>query len=301
MGLGSVKLTGGEPLLYKDIERLLAFLAERELSVIIETNGTLINRELIVLFKSCYMDQISVSLDAATEEIHDEIRGVKGSFQSTLKGMRLLSENALDFQIIMALQKKNSREIPGVVRLSKDLGAGSLKINPLIPCGRGRQMFKEHRNLELDELIRLYRMVKKEENRPGDPEIIFDLPPAFRSLQDLKCTNASECHILNILGILGNGDFSICGIGQTMDELRMGNLRDIDISDVWKNSPILRELRESLPKKLKGICGQCIFKFRCLGACRANAYALSGDLYAPYFLCQEYFESGLFPCSRHMD
>jgi len=301
LGLGSVKLTGGEPLLYRYIDQLLSFLAAQELSVIVETNGTLINGEVISLFKSCDMGQISVSLDAATEEIHDEIRGVKGSFQRTLKGMRLLSENDLDFQVIMALQQRNSLEIPGVVRLSRDLGAGSLKINPLIPCGRGRRIFKEHRNLELDELIRLFRMVKEEESRPGDPEIIFDLPPVFRPVQDLMRTNVSECNILNILGILGSGDFSICGIGQTMKELRMGNLSDTGITDVWKNSLILKDLRMSLPWKLKGICGRCIFRFRCLGACRANAYTLSRDFYAPYFLCQEYFDSGKFPGSRYMD
>ena len=55
-------------------------------------------------------------------------------------------------------------------------------------------------------------------------DVIFDLPVALRSIEDIKRRGIVECKIMNILGILANGDFSICGIGQIIDELRMGNL-----------------------------------------------------------------------------
>ncbi len=300
LGLQNVKLTGGEPLLYRHFGELIAFLAEEQVSVLIETNGTLITRDMVERLQSCDIDQISVSLDAATKDLHDEIRGVKGSFHRTLEGLRLLSEYAFDFQIILTLQRRNREEIPGVIRLSEKLGAGSLKINPLIPCGRGKEAFEHKHNLELNDLLRLYRMVEERRSSNKNLKIVFDLPIAFRTISDIKGRGISECHILNILGILGNGDFSICGIGQTIDDLRMGNIRRVSICDVWKNSPTLRDLRQSLPWKLNGICGRCIFKFQCLGSCRANAYALSSDLYAAYFLCQEFFESGRFPSSRYV-
>jgi len=300
LGLQSVKLTGGEPFLYRHIGGLLAFLAEEQIDVLIETNGTLINRDMVERLKSCNLDQLSVSLDAATEEIHDQIRGVKGSFRRTLEGLALLSRHDLNFQIIMTLQSRNRQEIPGVIKLSEKLGAGSLKINPLIPCGRGKGAFEHKQNLNLEELLKLYRMVHKRWPLNKGLSIIFDLPVAFRSIEEIKHRGIIECRILNILGILGNGDFSICGIGQTVRDLRMGNLSHDSISEIWQNSSILKDLRKSLPGKLKGVCEHCIFKFQCLGACRANAYALTGDLYAPYFLCQESFESGLFPPSRYI-
>jgi len=300
LGLQSVKLTGGEPFLYKQIGGLLEFLATEQIDVVIETNGTLLNRDMVEHLKSCNLDQLSISLDAAKEEIHDQIRGVKGSYRRTLEGLALLSRHDLNFQIIMTLQRRNREEIPGVVRLSEKLGAGSLKINPLIPCGRVKGAFEHKQNLNLEELLKLYRMVHKRWPLNKGLSIIFDLPVAFRSIEEIKHRGIIECRILNILGILGNGDFSICGIGQTVHELRMGNLHRDSIGEIWRESPILKGLRQSLPGKLKGICEHCIFKFQCLGACRANAYALTGDLYAPYFLCQESFESGLFPQSRYV-
>jgi len=301
LGLQSVKLTGGEPLLYRDMTKLLAFLAAEEITIFVETNGTLIDRGMVEHFQSCHVEQISVSLDAATEKVHDEIRGVKCSFDRTLRNLHLLSDYGLNFQIIMSIQRKNSKEIPDVIQLSEKVGAHSLKINPLIPWGRAKDAFKHNQNLELDELIDLYLLAKKEWPQPGNLEIIFDLPVAFRSIEEIKQRGITECRILNILGILANGDFSICGIGQTVDELRMGNLFRDSICEVWQNSPILKELRDSLPKKLKGICGLCIFKFQCLGACRASAYANTGNLYAPYFLCQELMDSGDFPSSRYIN
>jgi len=185
-----------------------------------------------------------------------------------------------------------------MISLSKDQGAGSLKINPLIPCGRGKTVFLQNQNLDPGELIQLYKMVDREWSTSKDIDIIFDLPIAFRSIKDITSRGIVECRILNILGILANGDFSICGIGQTIDELRMGNIYKHSIKDLWRDNPILADLRLDLPGRLKGICGRCIFRFQCLGSCRANAYAMNGDLFAPYFLCQEAYALGLFPDSR---
>ncbi len=298
IGLQSVKLTGGEPLLYKDFYALLTFLAREGIGIIIESNGTLFERPILETLRSCQIDQISISLDAATKEMHDEMRGVKGGFDRTLQGLKLLSEYEFSFQIIMTLQRKNSREIHKLVSLAKELGASSLKINHLVPCGRGKRAFRKRENLDPEELMLLYQTVEREHSSHGDLDVIFDLPVALRSIEDIKRRGIIECRIMNILGILANGDFSICGIGQTIDELRMGNLYEDSIVEIWQNHRILMELRSSLPRQLKGVCGDCLFRFQCLGACRANAYALNKDLYAPYFLCQESYESGRFPVSR---
>jgi SynChlorMet cassette radical SAM/SPASM protein ScmF len=298
LGLQSVKLTGGEPLLYRDIYALLEFLAAEKIKILIETNGTLINNGILDKLKLCKVQQISVSLDACMPEVHDKIRGVKGSFERTTAGLRMMSEYGFNIQIIMTLHRNNRMEILGLISLCKNLGAGSLKINPLMPCGRGEEIFKDKQNLDTEELVELYRMVDREWSLNSDIDIIFDLPVALRSIADIKRRGITECRILNILGILANGDFSICGIGQTIDELCMGNLYRDSIKDIWQENLILADLRQGLPGRLQGICGRCIFRFQCLGSCRANAYAITRDLFAPYFLCEESYESGLFPDSR---
>ena len=85
IGLNTVKLTGGEPLLYENIDKLLLFLKDEDLGISIETNGTLIDKASAALFKKCSVRQVAVSLDAASKEIHERIRGVSGCFEKTRK------------------------------------------------------------------------------------------------------------------------------------------------------------------------------------------------------------------------
>ena len=297
LGLQGVKLTGGEPLLYAEIQALLEFLASEGLDIIIETNGVLLDKSMAAALREANVSQVSVSLDAADESLHDKLRGVRGGFQKAVEALRNLSAVGMETQVIMTLQQQNRNEVPGLMQLCSELGAISLKINPLQPCGRAVSAFEQNINLNLDELLRFQKDLSEKWTRPEGLQICLDLPLAFLHIDEILQA-CERCWILNILGILANGDYSICGIGQTADELRMGNILHNSIGDVWQNDPTLVELRQSLPGKLKGICSRCIFKFQCLGACRANAFAVSKDLYAPYFLCQQLYESGGFPDSR---
>lgn len=299
LGLQRVKLTGGEPLLYPELPGLLGFLAAENLQVGIETNGVLLDEERVGWLARWSAANLSISLDAAEPGVHDEIRGVRGSFDRALGGLQRLAAADLPFEIIMTLQRGNLEQVAGLIALCEQQGAHTLKINPLQPCGRARGAFDRGDNLAPGELLDLYRRLDGERPRASGLRVCLDLPVAMLSLEEILSQGHGECHITNILGVLSNGDFSICGIGEVIDELRLGNLRQTSIKEVWRNHPLLLDLRRSLPGKLGGVCGHCIFKYRCLGSCRANAYALSRDLYAPYFLCQRYYEAGLFPPSRY--
>jgi SynChlorMet cassette radical SAM/SPASM protein ScmF len=301
LGLTSVKLTGGEPLLHPHWKELIAMPALDGVNISVETNGTLIDDVVVEVFQNPTVDQVSVSIDAASAEIHDGIRGRRGAFQRAVAGVEALSRAGVNTQIIFTLQRQNAQEMDKVIALCKGLGAASLKVNHLLPCGRGKDAFEKKQNLDLSELKALYHKVEADHPRSNGFTIVFDLPIAFRSLKSMTQGGISECRVLNILSILANGDLSICGIGQVFPNLRMGNIYKDEIAFVWENNQILHSLRNGLPGKLEGACGGCIFKFQCLGGCRANAYALTGNFFAPYFLCDALRNSGQFPSSRRVD
>ncbi len=300
LGLESVKLTGGEPLLYPDWQSLVSIITDRGLAVVLETNGTLINADRAAFLKRKAVF-VSLSLDAAGSELHDRLRGVPGAFDRTLHGMECLAGQGLGFQIIMTLQKQNCSHIQALLDLADRFKAGSVKINPLIPCGRGAAIFEKGENLSVDELVRLYNEARRLAASYPDLDLFFDLPPAFRSVEDLTGSGLQECRILNILGILANGDISICGIGQSHPSLCMGNIRRDAVADLWQSHPLLLKLRESLPGRLKPPCDNCIFQFQCMGGCRALAFACDGDLMAPFFMCREMHASGRFPAARQIN
>jgi SynChlorMet cassette radical SAM/SPASM protein ScmF len=297
LGLASVKLTGGEPLLYPDWKLLVSTSVDRGLGVVLETNGTLIDAATAEFLKQTNTF-VSVSLDASDHKLHDRLRGVPGAYDRTLRGMDCLAKQGIAYQIIMTLQKQNRDHIPALLELADRFQAGSLKINPLIPCGRSAAIFDRGDNLSVAELRRLYAQTRRRAEAYSGLRVFFDLPPALLSVEDITGSGLSVCRILNILGILANGDISICGIGQNHSELRMGNISEDAINTVWQSHPLLEKLRDALPKRLQPPCDNCIFQFQCLGGCRALAFACDDDLLAPFFICREVYAAGLFPGSR---
>jgi len=298
LGLGTVKLTGGEPFLRGDIVALLRFLQREDLIVYIESNGTMIDADMARVIGECGVRQVSISLDAARADQHDRLRGSPGAHALAVEALRLLGAEGVVRQVIMSLYEENVAEIEPLAALCDDLGAPSLKINPIMPTGRGKMVFQRGENLAIEELIRIDRWIDAELNDEYKTDISLSMPIGLKSLERITGAPLYECRILNIMGILADGTVSICGIGQTETELNMGNIATDDIRELWRCHPILRRLREDIPSRLAGVCGRCIFKFRCLGSCRACAYAADGDLGSPFFMCREAEHKNLFPPSR---
>jgi radical SAM protein with 4Fe4S-binding SPASM domain len=108
----------------------------------------------------------------------------------------------------------------------------------------------------------------------------------------------SNCRVLNILGVLANGLYAMCGIGEVVPGLVYGNAATDSLADVWADNPVLVELREGLPRNLGGICSKCLFKRRCMGACVAQNYYTTRSFWNAHWYCNEACSKGLFPRSR---
>ncbi|HUH65558.1 MAG TPA: SPASM domain-containing protein, partial [Syntrophales bacterium] len=218
--------------------------------------------------------------------------------EDALRGLSVLRENNINTQLIMTLYNDNVGEIERLLDLASKMKVSSIKINPIMPTGRGKKLFENCENIEFSDLIKIDRWIEEDLVSKYDLDIHFDIPIGLKSLKRIKSRQLFECNILNIIGVLSDGTISICGIGQTEAALNMGNIAVDDLREIWANSPILRRLRKDIPRNLEGICGRCIFKFRCRGACRACAYSMTGDFKSPFFVCEKAHEKGLFLESR---
>jgi SynChlorMet cassette radical SAM/SPASM protein ScmF len=301
LGLSHVKLTGGEPFLNKDIFDIIDLLAAGSLSVSIETNGTLIDREAAAFLGKKGVGSVSVSMDSHRSSFHDAFRGVRGAFDGVVAGIEHLAAEKIDVQVVMSLVTDNTADIEGLIDAAARLGARSVKINPVNPVGRGGALMDRGKTVPVEELFALSGWVERELSDRYGVETLFTIPSALKPISHLFDGRNAQCHILNIIGILAGGDISICGIGREEPELVMGNIRTDDLAVVWEMSPILKRLREVVPGRMEGICGRCIMAGICLGSCRADAFVLSGSLAASHWVCQEAYERGLFPPGRMVE
>jgi SynChlorMet cassette radical SAM/SPASM protein ScmF len=301
LGLSSVKLTGGEPLLHPQIREISNLLQIEDLGLNMETNGVLCSPDLARDLAACKNPFIAVSLDGADALTHEWIRGVEGCFEASLSGIRNLVKAGFKPQVIMTIMRRNKDQMEAVVRLSERLGAGSVKFNIVQPTARGEYMHAAGETLTIDELVDLGQWVETELSVSTGLTLFYSHPLAFRPLGKMfgdKRDGCYVCGILNILGVLANGSYALCGIGQTVPDLVFGHSAVDRLEDVWNNSSVLKEIREGLPQRFEGICGDCVMKSRCLGSCIAQNYYSSRNLWASYWYCDKAHKIGLFPETR---
>lgn len=161
LGLKSVKITGGEPLLNTNIIDMLNIVSRERLGLVLETNATLCRPEHVTAIKSaCQKPFVTVSLDGADATTHDYIRGVPGSYDSALRGIAYLVNEGIKPQIIFTVMRHNQHQVDLMPRLAEALGAGSLKFNVVQPSQRGQKLHQEHETLSIEELVALGRRVE---------------------------------------------------------------------------------------------------------------------------------------------
>ncbi len=297
LGLAGVKLTGGEPTLHPDITEIISDLTNMQLGVSMETNATLLSKEIVNAFKRA-RGFISVSLDGYDKESHESLRGVAGSWERALAGMKLLKDSGIGFQVICCLHRGNYKTLYKMPTLAQSFGATSLKVNIISGLGRSNDMQEGGELLTIEEIISFYQTEFKEIRDKSPIKIFFDLPPAFLSLKELSNAKYGICGIMTILGILHDGSAGLCGIGERVSELNFGFPLEVGIDKIWNENPMLNRLRADFPNNLGGICRLCKMKAHCLGKCVAQTYSKTGDLLNGFPFCEEARRLGVFPESR---
>ncbi len=299
LGLGYVKISGGEPLLRKaDVIELIEHTHGRRVSTRLETNGTLIDDEVADAISRCRV-ATSVSLDGATASTHEKLRLTRGCFDQTITALARLQSRGVRTELVFSLHRDNQEDLPGVVALAARFGCSGVKINPVISSGRASQMNTRGALLSATELLEFVRQVERT-YCGRSPRVSVSTAPAFHSLRS-TCAGQSaggHCSFKHLLGILADGRVSFCGMGYRSRDYIFARAADARLDEVWNDHPQLDVMRKQLPQSLEGVCGNCVARSSCQGGCRAEAYEVYGSLMAPSPSCQQLYDAGLFPNQR---
>ncbi len=282
-------LTGGEPLLRRDIFDLSRHASGKGMMVLLGTNACLINDDVAKRLKDSGVSGIGISLDSMRPDVHDSIRGLKGSWEKAIEGMRACKRNGLEIQIQTTVFKKNYDEIPDVVAFANEMGAKVFNLFFLVCTGRGQDITDITSKQYEDALKQIYKLNKQYEGTmlvsakcaPHYRRIAYEMDPesALVKYYSGGCPAGT-----NYCRITPEGNVTPCPYMDTS----CGNLREKSFGEIWRDSSILQELRES---NLKGRCGECEFESMCKG-CRARAYATTGDQMAEDSWCE--YEPGKY-------
>src|SRR5688572_30224807 len=132
-------LTGGEPLLRRDILEIVRRASERGLWVVVGTNGVSITENLAKRRAEAGARGLSLSLDALDPERHDHFRKVRGAWQNTVEGAGILNRTGLPFIVQTTAGSHNLGELDAIADFAHDrLGAKVWNLYFLVPTGRGQ-------------------------------------------------------------------------------------------------------------------------------------------------------------------
>ncbi len=291
VGTPIIILTGGEPLLREDIFFLARHASELGFRPVMATNGTLITRDIASKMKESGIARVSISLDGATAEAHDQFRQMPGAFEGALRGIEVLKDVGIPFQINTTVTEMNLEELPGTLELAVKLGAVAHHIFLLVPVGRGKDLASQALSAEKYEKV-LHWFYEQRDKVPLHLKATC-APHYYRILRQRARAEGKEVTFENFgldavtrgcLAGIGFCFISHRGVVQPCGylELNCGSLREKSFAEIWRNSEIFNKLRDF--KAYKGKCGRCEY-LRVCGGCRARAYEATGDFLEAEPLC----------------
>ncbi|HXH06508.1 MAG TPA: methyltransferase domain-containing protein [Vicinamibacterales bacterium] len=271
LGVARVFFTGGEPLARPDaidLARHVTVTHGRDL--VIMTNGTLLRGDRLAALAALPRERLrlQISLDGSRPETNDPIRGA-GSFARIVAGVRAAVAAGLRPTLSCAVMRSNLDDLDAFVRLAADLGVRNVHL--LWPHRRGRALAGPLADLpsalEILPAVRRARAAAREAGVTIDNleefRLRFDGSPGVKN--DLAAAGWTSLCVYTDGHVYPSASFA----GEP--GLACGSLRERSLEAIWRESPILAELREATVER-KPICRDCALKFLCGGGDIEHGY-----------------------------
>ncbi len=264
-------ISGGEPLLRRDIFDIIAHSKSCGMTVGIATNGAKLSRATAERLTLLQLNRLQVSLDGFAAQ-HDELRRWPGLFERALSTIATAQDCGLRVHVCCTITEMNYKSLAEFVDFISGTGVRRLNLSRFVPTGRGKHF--------LDPGDEKWQQIVEECAR---------LKAAYTDRLEITTHLAQEAlvnHAAEDMSVFagcqaGRGQACITANGTVLPcvllPIGIGNIRQTDFQVIWKQSPLIRAFHDR--SHLKGSCGGCSVRERC-GGCRAVAYARSGDFLA---------------------
>mgnify|MGYP002078929717 CR=1 FL=1 len=273
----------GEPLLYKDIYKTIAYANQKHIPTEITTNWYFINDITIKNLKKSWLTFIQVSLDWANQKTYGTIRPW-WDIERIKKNIKKLIKNKFVVSICTVVNKINYHEIFDIIELCKKLWVQYYRVLPCIEVGRWAAM--SSLQINKDEFQTLYKkIIHLSHTDLAWLKISFNENLVIPNRKNI--TRMPENHYWCSAGrttcwIDVQGNVYPCSY-MLFDSLWCGNIQKESLMNIRKTSKVMKDIRHI--EKIEGKCSNCSFLKLCRWWCRAAAYAKYNSLEAEDPLC----------------
>ena len=269
LGVLQLHLSGGEPLLRRDIVELAAAARDLGMYTNLVTSALGLSRRRAEELRAAGLDHVQVSIQADEPAISDRIAGTP-SFARKVEACRLVKELGWPLTLNVVLHRQNIDRIGAVLRLAEELEADRVELANTQYYGwawRNRDALLPSRSQleQAEEVVSAARTRLK-----GRMDVIYVLPDYY-SRYPKPCMGGWAQRQLTVAP---NGDVLPCPAAQTLP-LPRASVREDSLARIWTESPLFQAFRGTdwMPEP----CRSCDRKEIDFGGCRCQAFLLTGD------------------------
>ena len=261
--VGTVYITGGEPLLWPHLYNGIHYLVKNKLMPRLLTNGTLIDSETAKKLRKAGLRLAQVSLDGL-KDTHEFIRG-PGTFEKVINGIKnLISEN-VEVTVMVTIMRKNLKDVDGILKLVESLGVKRISFGRFVPIGTGSTLAEEA--LTPEEVYLLFKSLSHKKTKVK----IIKRDPLWNVINTPKLAFSGCSAGQFLLDVLVDGTVYPC----RSLPIPVGNVFESNLTDIWLFAPTLEKIRNR--KNLE--CNSCPYIHLC-GGCRGIAYATTHNIFS---------------------
>jgi radical SAM protein with 4Fe4S-binding SPASM domain len=272
VGFKGIGLMGGELFLRKDWDLITKEIKDHGMAVSTVTNGYFCPDRIIPKLVKLEVDCVTVGFDG-TEKIHDQIRGVKGSFKKALIFLREAKKAGLITNPITTVHKKNFKDIKNLEKIILQEEGLDWQIQEAVPIGR----FSSDFALTQEEVYTLGLYIEYLQKKYSKDRVIGSHNLGFYSQKIPNLSFYPEwkgCYAgRSVLGIRSDGAVKGCEI--LPDEYIEGFANKRSIVDIWNDPNSFSYNRKFRKKDLGPLCIDCKHGEKCMGGCMCRSTVIT--------------------------
>ncbi len=157
----SIWISGGEPLLFKNLIEIVKKIKSVNIIPSLSTNATLINQEYAIELHNNGIDYVHVSIDGITADVHDKLRGVPGAFDKVMKSIDYLNNAGINVGATYIVNEDSIDNVKEMVNFAIKKNLKVISFYLVAPIGRGKEIDFSNENILMDKLINIINDLKE--------------------------------------------------------------------------------------------------------------------------------------------
>jgi Y-X(10)_GDL-associated radical SAM protein len=282
MGTREVTLIGGEAYLRRDWLKIIREIRDQGMDCTMQSGGLNLTEARIKSAVDAGLQALGISVDGL-REVHDKLRGVKGSFDAAFKALKAVQKFGISSSVNTQISSLVIPQLRELMELFIDAGAKSWQVQLTVAMGRAA----DHPELLLQpyELLELMPLLAELYQEGADRGFLL-LPgnnigyfgpyeSLWRGSGDDRIHWTSCNAGQNTLGIEADGTIKGCPSLPT-SPYAGGNIRDRNLKEIWWKTDELSLNRARTTAELWGFCGSCYYADVCKAGCTWTTHVLFG-------------------------